>query len=249
MTRLNDLPVSFRSGDEGLARRRVALLEDSAEEALAVQEWLGYNGMDVHHRTRAEAFFDMLRRDSFDVLVLDWNVPDLTGYEVLRRVRHDLRLETPVLMLTARTGEVEVVQALNAGADDYLAKPWRSLELLARLRALMRGPRGPQGGTVAESIDGWTFDTVQCVARRGDVEVRLPRKEFEVARLLFHNLGRALSREHINQVVWSGGAHTRTVDTHVSRVRTGMGLTVANGYRLQAIYGFGYRLDRLEAQE
>lgn len=245
MATLNNLPVSFRAGHSDETLRRVALLEDSPEEAQALKELLGANGVEVRHQTRAETFLNMLRRDSFDVLILDWNLPDATGYEVLRKVRDDLGLSIPVLMLTARSGEFEIVQALSGGASDYVIKPWRPFELLARLKVLMRGPVSAQRAPYQEVIEGWCFDAAQRQVSHGEVAVRLAGKEFEVARLLFRHLGRSVSREHITQTVWGGDAPSRTVDTHVSRVRVRLGLTAANGFQLQSIYGFGYRLDRV----
>lgn len=244
MVTLNDLPVGFRSGAT-LPLVRVALLEDSPEEAMAVKELLLAHRMDVSHQSRADTFLEMLRRDSFDVLVLDWNVPGMTGYEVLRRVRDELGLSVPVVMVTARGGEFEVVQALQGGADDYVVKPWRPFELLARLRVLTRSLPKRAGGASEETWAGWQFDCVDRWVSHGDTAVQLSRKEFEVARVLFRHLGQPVSREHLNQTVWSGATQSRTVDTHVSRVRVRLDLTVANGFQLQAIYGFGYRLDQL----
>jgi DNA-binding response OmpR family regulator len=243
---LHDVPVSYRSNGGRAARTRVALLEDSPAEAQAVIELLANDGHDVVHLKSGEAFLDMLRRDSFDVLILDWNVPDLSGYGVLRRVRDDLQSGVPVLMLTARGGEFEVVQALNGGADDYLVKPWRPFELLARIQVLLRGAGSPSAERRdSDDIEDWHFDAGGQIIRNGTEEFRLPHKEFEVARLLFRHLGRPLSREHLNQSLWSGQAQSRTIDTHVSRVRTRLGLTIDKGFQLQAVYGFGYRLDRV----
>ena len=249
MATLTDLPVGFRSGTHApKALLRVALLEDSPEEAMAMKALLDTNGMEVSHQSRADAFLEMLRRDSFDALVLDWNVPGLTGYEVLRRVRDDLGLKVPVIMVTARGGEFEVVQALQGGADDYVVKPWRPFELLARLRVLTRAAPQRANGGAEESWAGWSFDTVDRRVTHGALSVQLSRKEFEVARVLFRHLGQPVSREHLNQVVWGGGTQSRTVDTHVSRVRVRLDLSVAQGFQLQAIYGFGYRLDQLQSE-
>jgi DNA-binding response OmpR family regulator len=227
------------------ARLRVALLEDSIDEADTVKDLLRRNAHDVAHLANGDAFYDMLQRDSFDLLMLDWNVPGLSGYEVLRRVRGDMNSNVPVLMLTARAGEFEVVQALNGGADDYLVKPCRPFELLARINVLMRRLTVQTPAQSVEQIEGLNFDAAQRVVTRNGVEAKLTHKEFEVARLLFKHFGSPLSRKHLNQAIWNGDAVARTIDTHVSRVRTQLGLTVENGFQLQAVYGFGYRLERL----
>lgn len=243
-----DSTVTYKSGQSQAPtmRTRVALLEDSPEEAAAVQNLLGQSGYDVVHQSNGKDFLDMLRRDTFDVLMLDWNVPDLSGYEVLLRVRGELQSNVLVLMLTARDGEFEVVQALNGGADDYLTKPWRPFELLARINALVRRP-GQQGTmSLPDEIEGWHFDNVlKVISHDGKQTAKLTPKEFDVARLLFRHLGRPLSREHLKNSVWAEEVNLRTIDTHVSRVRTRLELTVEHGFQLQAIYGFGYRLDRV----
>lgn len=242
---MRESTLSYKSSDAQAARRRIALLEDSPAEAQAVIELLLNNGHEVAHQKRGEAFLEMLRRDSFDILILDWSVPDLSGYAVLRHVRDDLRSNVPVLMLTARGGEFEVVQALNGGANDYLVKPWRPFELLARLQVLLRSVGSQSAEPRNDEIEGWHFSAARRTVRNGDEEFRLPLKEFEVARLLFRHLGQPLSREHLNQALWAGQAASRTIDTHVSRVRTHLGLTIDRGFQLQAVYGFGYRLDRV----
>ncbi|MDB5828466.1 MAG: two component transcriptional regulator, receiver domain protein [Variovorax sp.] len=245
---MNDFRSDFSFEGHAGARLRVALLEDSVEEADTVKDLLRRNSHDVVHLANGDAFYDLLQRDSFDLLMLDWNVPGLSGYEVLRRVRGDMASSVPVLMLTARAGEFEIVQALNGGADDYLVKPCRPFELLARINVLVRRLAIPTLAHNIEQIEGLHFDAAQRVVSRDGVPVKLTHKEFEVARLMFKHLGRPLSREHLNQAIWNGDAIARTIDTHVSRVRTQLGLTVDNGFQLQAVYGFGYRLERLSVQ-
>jgi len=224
---------------------RVALLESLPAEAIAVTDLLEKNGHNVVHQSNSDAFFEMLTREQFDMLLLDWSLHDLSGYDVLRRVRSELRSNVPVLMLTAREGEHEVVQALDGGADDYMVKPWRPFELLARIHALMRTASVQNAISQEERIDEWNFNFVHKLVTHDGLSVRLPRKEFEVARLLFNHLGRPLSREHLKHAVWADEVNSRTIDTHVSRVRLRLGLTLNNGFQLQAIYGFGYRLDKV----
>lgn len=242
---MRESSVRHKSGDTPASRPRVALLEDSPEEAQAAIELLTHNGHRVMHQKNGRVFFEMLQRDSFDILILDWSVPELSGYEVLRRVRDNLRSNVPAVMLTARGSEFEVVQALNGGADDYLVKPWRPFELLARLQVQLRSGRSQPAAPGEDEIEGWHFSAADQTVRRGTEEFRLPLKEFEVARMLFRHLGRPLSREHLNETLWARQAASRTIDTHVSRVRSRLGLTIDRGFQLQAIYGFGYRLDRV----
>jgi len=139
---------------------RVALLESLPAEAIAVTDLLEKNGHNVVHQSNGDAFFDMLTREQFDMLLLDWSLHDLSGYDVLRRVREELRSNVPVLMLTAREGELEVVQALDGGADDYMVKPWRPFELLARIHALMRTASVQNVIPQEERIEEWSFNFV-----------------------------------------------------------------------------------------
>ncbi len=229
------------------ARPRIALLEDVVAERDEVQKLLQDNGFDFKWQSTGTAFLKMLQRETFDLLLLDWGVPDMTGLEVLRRVRGGNKGSTvPVLMLTARTSEFETVQALNSGADDYMGKPYRPFELLARLQVLLRS-RSQRQTRGVETIDDMQFDPARfSVCRQGHAPVILSHKEFEVARLLFLHLGRPLSRTHLHASVWSEARpSTRTIDTHVSRIRHKLDLTLEHGYKLQSLYGFGYRLDRV----
>ena len=250
MTDLSEFSVSHKSGLGAAARPRVGLLEDTAADRRLVQELLEDNGFELKTQATGAAFLKMLQRESFDILVLDWNVPDMTGFEVLRRVRAGEQGSVPVMMLTARTGEFETVQALNGGADDYMGKPYRPFELLARLQVLLRRRTQKQGRGV-ETIEEMQFDPVRfTVLRNGQPPVLLSHKEFEVARLLFLHMGRPLSRTHLHASVWNdSAASTRTIDTHISRVRQKLGLTVDFGYQLQSLYGFGYRLDRVQTRQ
>ena len=178
MTDLSEFSVSHKSGVGEAARPRVGLLEDTAADRRLLQELLEDNGFELKSQATGEAFLKMLQRESFDILVLDWNVPDMTGFEVLRRVRSGEQGSITVLMLTARTGEFETVQALNGGADDYMGKPYRPFELLARLQVLLRRRAQKQGRGV-ETIDDMQFDPVRfAVLRHGHPPFLLSHKEF-----------------------------------------------------------------------
>ena len=227
---------------------RVALLEDEAEQVERISRLLEGAGHSVHAFSRGRALLNALRTESFDLFVLDWEVPGQSGLEVLEALRARAAAKTPVLFLTHRDSEADVVQALQAGADDFLIKPARDRELLARLDAL--GRRFPGQTQVAGLIELAPF-RVDCdnqQIERDGRSIELTRREFEVAVLLFRNIGQVLSRGHIMEAVWGqrDATNTRTVDMHVSRVRQLLGLSAAIGLRLTAIYGFGYRLERVQ---
>ena len=228
---------------------RIAFLEDDAEAAERVGSLLRGAGHTVHVFNRGRALLGILRVESFDLLLLDWELPDLTGYEVLRSLRAQPESQTPVLFLTHRDTEADVVQALEAGADDFLVKPPRERELLARVDAIGRRVREPFAGGVIES-HSFRIDVDAREISRAGISFVLTRREFDVALLLFRNVGKVLSRGFIMDSVWGRGdsTTTRTVDMHVSRVRKTLGLSSAIGLRLVAIYGYGYRLERSVTQ-
>lgn len=225
---------------------RIAYLEDDRHQAERVAALLEGAGHQVCAFDRGRALLARLASESFDLIVLDWEVPDVSGYEVLRTVRTEIVPHTPVLFVTHRDAESDVVQALEAGADDFVVKPPRERELLSRVAAL--GRRGRDAGAVAECIVLGPFRVDPALQRieRDGVPVELTRREFEVALLFFRNLGKVLSRAHIMSAVWRRGdaATTRTVDTHVSRLRAALGLSAAIGLRLTPVYGYGYRLEK-----
>lgn len=183
-------------------------------------------------------------RDTFDVLVLDWMMPDMTGLEVLDRLRQ-LENHTPVIFVTSRDAEEDIVQALAHGADDYLVKPPRAGELLARLQALKRRADGA-GGSGALTVGPYAFDPSQSVARLNGEILELTQRQFELALVLFRNTGRLLSRQYLLEAVWglNDTVQTRTLDMHVSQLRSLLQLS-GHGWRINSIYAHGYRLETL----
>ena len=225
---------------------RVAVLEDDISQLELLSHWLVLAGHSAHGFQRGDLLLRELVRENFDVLLLDWNVPDISGVEVLRRVRQESTV--PVLFCTGRGDENDVVTALREGADDYVVKPVRRLELLARLQAVKR-----RSQSLAQHVFELGALRVNCQARtilRNNVPLELSTKDFDLSVLLLQNVGRLLSRQTIREAVWGAqlNLHSRTLDTHVSRVRNGLGLVPEHGWRLTAVYGHGYRLEECKSE-
>jgi len=227
---------------------RVALLEDDADQAALTRRWLTNADYSVEWYADANSFLRSVRRDSFDLYILDWVLPDLSGIEVLRRLRGELSDLTPVVIATAKNEEESVVRGLEAGADDYLAKPIRQGELVARLAAILRRTTISRGGSKSPDVSPYRIDeSRQTFELLGEV-VNLTNKEFELAVFLFRNVGKMLSRGHILEAIWgieNKSVSTRTVDTHVSRLRKKLRLREDNGWRLSSVYQHGYRLEKV----
>ena len=228
---------------------RIAILEDDPDQLALLSRWLIAAGHHVHGYLRGNDMLKSVRRESFDAFVLDWEVPDISGVEVMRWIRSNLSKSVPILFVTVRDTEEDIVYALNNGADDYMIKPARQAETLARAGALLRRAY-PQKEETHLVFPPYDFDTVNGIARINGAAVELAPKEFEIAVLLFRNFERLMSRGHLQESVWGRGAEqlTRTVDTHVSQVRKKLGLRGEHGFRVAAIYNYGYRLKRVPDQ-
>jgi DNA-binding response OmpR family regulator len=203
-----------------------------------------------HHCTvfrNGTALVTQLQRDTFDLIVLDWSMPGMTGIEILGWIQQSLAVPPAVIMLTSRSGKDDIANALAAGADDYIVKPEASNVIAARVGAVLRRamPTAPQSAPRVLEFGGYSFDRMtETVAFNGE-EVALTAKEFALALLFFQNMHRALSRAYILQTLWNSVADlpTRTLDMHVSRIRTKLQLKPEHGYRLFTIFSYGYRLE------
>jgi DNA-binding response OmpR family regulator len=185
-----------------------------------------------------------VQREHPDLLVLDWMMPKLDGLEVCRRVRRESIV--PILMLTARSEEIDRVLGLEVGADDYLVKPFGIRELLARVHALLRRVElfreaGNDAAPPVLTSGELQVDLAQHVVTVEGAAVELTPKEFDLLALLVRNPGRAFARDYLLEKVWGYdyGGFDRTVDTHVLRLRKKLGPT---GDQIETVWGVGYRL-------
>ncbi len=227
---------------------RIAVLDSDASRAKLVCGTLRAAGHTCQPFANAKDLLQQLLRDSYDMLILDWHVPDLSAVEVLRQSRNKLPTTMPVLFMTSRSGEDDIIAGMEAGANDYMIKPIRRSELVARVQALLRRSY-PSAHQVSEQLrfGHYVFETRTSRVFLNAKEISVTQKEFDLALLLFRNIGRPLSRAFINEVVWAREVDiaTRTMDTHVSRVRNKLELRPVNGLRLAPVYSYGYRLEQI----
>lgn len=252
---------------------KIAILEDDitqlqmAEQALFGGENYWDEQVDFRTFTSGLALLQSLKSEYYDCLILDRRVSDMSGDVILQWVRQygiqQNKAYTAVIMLTNLRSEDEVIAGLNAGADDYVTKPFRPRELVARVQRLIRASKAAKDVQVENSfkdngsdiekdslemvikINNYEFNQFeQTVTCNGEV-IDLTEREFSLALLFFRNLGKPVSREAIFETVWkrANNPSSRALDTHIYRLRHALNLTAENGFVLRTVYGFGYRLD------
>ena len=226
---------------------RFAILEDDPAQMEVLTGWLREAGHDVHGFGLARELMRVASRESFDLFLVDWVLPDLTGEQVLRWLRVERGNDTPAIFITSRDAEEDIANAFSAGADDYLIKPPRRIELLSRIEAVMRRAQ-PRNTNQTLVVEPYHFDLARKQLTMDGAAVEMTDKEFELAAFLFRRL---LSRGHLLEAVWGRNPDlaTRTVDTHISRVRSKLNLRPENGFRLTPTYNFGYRLEKTDPSE
>lgn len=230
---------------------RVALLEDEPSQAEVVKIWLAEYDYFCHHFSRSEALLKNIVNESYDIFLIDWELPDLNGNEVVKRLRNEYHITSPIIFTTSRDSEKDIVEGLEAGADDYLTKPLRKFELNARINALLRRVEKNNAPQTAFSYPPYEFNRENESVLLNGEPIALTSKEFQVAAFLFNNAGKILSRGHILERVWGqrSDLNTRTVDTHVSTVRQKLNIRPNTGWKLSSIYRHGYRLEKVTIEE
>ena len=224
---------------------RIAAVDDDPAQLDLVRAVVASMGHDCHLFSDGQSLLRMLPRETFDLFIVDWELPDISGPAVIRSIRNMAVAPMPILMMTNRSDERDIIEGLNCGADDYMVKSARVGELRARLMALLR--RG--GHSLPPKEHQWGPYRFLAQDRRvwidGEEVPALPTKEFDLALILFRNLGRLLARGHLIEAVWGIDADisSRSLDVYMSHVRSKLRLRAESGYRLVSIYNHGYRLE------
>jgi DNA-binding response OmpR family regulator len=222
---------------------RMLIVEDEEHLARLLAEVLGREGHAAETVSDGRSALARALTEDFDLLVVDWMLPDLDGVQVIRRLRAaDVRV--PVLMLTARDQVEDRVEGLDAGADDYLPKPFAFPELLARVRALTRRPRGEEKeGAVLQAGDV-TLDPVRHVVRNGGANVDLTAKEFALLATLMQRPGQVFTRSVLLDTVWGGSpeVYANVVDLYVSYLRKKLDRD-GGASHIRTVRGVGYTFE------
>ncbi len=231
-----------------MTRPTVLVIEDEPSFAEALVVGLTREGFDVEVATDGVAAFEAFERVRPDLVLLDVMLPRASGIDVCRRIRAVSTV--PIIMLTAKSSEIDTVVGLEVGADDYVAKPFRIRELVARIRALLRrsamDPGGEHPGSSTLRIGEVALDPAEHWVRVSGREVTLPLKEFEILHLLMANAGRVLTREVLIERVWGADyvGDTKTLDVHIKRLRSKIETDPATPDRIVTIRGLGYKFER-----
>lgn len=217
------------------------IVEDSVRMAGLLRRGLLEEGYAVEVASTGIDAVWQATETTFDAIVLDVLLPDIDGFEVCRRLRQAERW-APILMLTARDDVADRVRGLDAGADDYLTKPFAFEELLARLRSLVR--RGPGERPAVIRVDDIELDPAAHTIRRGDVPIDLTKKEFALLQYLMAHQGEALSRERLLEHVWDFAfdGDPNVVDVYVGYVRAKIDRPFGR-HSIETIRGIGYRFE------
>ena len=222
----------------------IAVVEDDLAFASEMEEFLGAAGYTVSSYDSSQKFLAALRQSECDLLIVDWSIPDLSGIEVLEYIRK-FHPDMPAIMLTARAENIDIVRGLEAGADDYVAKPVDPAVLAQRIKSLLRRAKGEVKNVSENVILGrYLLRPSTSTIYLGDEEIVVPKREFDMAMLFFTNPNRLLSRQYLAATLWGKVVdyQSRTIDTHVARLRKNLKLDPTSGISLNALYGFGYTL-------
>jgi two-component system cell cycle response regulator CtrA len=226
---------------------RVLLIEDDSATAQSIELMLKSENFNVYTTDLGEEGVDLGKLYDYDIILLDLNLPDMSGYEVLRTLRV-AKVKTPILILSGLAGIEDKVKGLGFGADDYLTKPVSVGELLARIRAILRRSDRNSGGGADRDILHVGMIKLDAGSRRiwrNDAEIQLSQKEFDLLACLMRNRGLALSRDVLLERVWGFDyvGDGRTVDVHIRWLREKVELDPSSPEYLQTVRGIGYRFD------
>jgi two-component system, OmpR family, phosphate regulon response regulator PhoB len=228
---------------------RVCVVEDDRSQRALLKVWLEAQGHGVEAIESGRDLMKLLDSKLFHLLILDWNLPDIQGDQLLQRVKR-AKPTLPVIFQTVHDHEDDIVRMLDAGADDYLVKPLGKATLLARTRAVLRRVQTPIENTNNLNVGGIRLNRIAQSLRTATTTIDCGEKEFAIAWYLAQRVGQVVLRQQLLADIWERNAdiETRTVDMYVSRLRSKLRQANADGWHVQSIYGTGYRLEVAETE-
>nr|WP_078381132.1 response regulator transcription factor [Sutcliffiella halmapala] len=218
---------------------RILIVDDEKEMRQLIETYLLTENYEVYHAVNGEDALDFLFVENVDLIILDVMMPEMDGFTACKKIRQ--HYTTPILMLTAKSDELDKVRGLKLGADDYVMKPFSPKELLARIEAMLR--RSKQ--SFFDKLTS-TNVVIQKSAREVKVvgeKINLARREYDLLVFLMEHAGQVFSREHLHEVVWgidSEKGTLRTVDTHIKTLRYKLNLA---GDTIKTVWGIGYKFE------
>ncbi|WP_125910512.1 MULTISPECIES: response regulator transcription factor [Burkholderia] len=230
---------------------KIAYLDFDSHDIKKIQSTLLAHGYNCLPFEDGERLISKLKKNKFDLLLLNWDAPFVTGYDVLMWAKSNLSSHVPVIFLLHQNQENYVSKILAAGADDYIIQPFGETELIARINVqLSRSRQRRKSADQSIMIGDYLIDLANRLCYYRGAPILLTPKEFKVAALFFRHAGEILTREHLMAVIWGygGSVVSRSLDTHVAKIRLKMKLRPENGVRLVSVYGHGYRMDVMGTQ-
>jgi len=224
------------------ARSKILIVEDEPDMVLGLKDNFEFEGYEVVTANDGESGLERARAQKPDLIVLDVMLPRMSGLEVCKTLRGE-GWEGPILMLTARGQEIDKVVGLELGADDYVTKPFSIRELLARVRAVLRRTDGTKKRLAEYSFADIALDFDSYTATRAGEALELSPREFELLRYLIERKGETVTRDKLLEDVWGYDSYpsTRTVDTHIAKLRAKIGDSGSEPRWILTIHGMGYK--------
>jgi DNA-binding response OmpR family regulator len=222
--------------------KKILVIEDEPEMARGLKDILEFEGYQVITASTGRGGLDILGRETADCLILDVMLPDLNGYQVCEQIRRQ-KVNTPIIMLTAKAQDYDKIRGLEAGADDYLTKPFSVGELLARVMALLRRTMQYAKADVIQ-VGSCQVDVTHFTVLNGNQEHSLSHYEVELFKLLYANVNQPVTRDEILDKVWGTDNYptNRTVDNFIVKLRKKIEADYRNPKHILTIYGVGYKL-------
>jgi DNA-binding response OmpR family regulator len=225
---------------------RILIVEDEAAIRTGLTDVLVFHGYETEYADEGHAALRKAMSGKFDLILLDVMLPGMDGFEICNRIREQDK-DQPIIMLTAKTADEDIIHGLNLGADDYVAKPFSVTQLVLRIQAVLR--RSRTAAEIKNHIElspELSIDTRNLSGRRGNTQLSFTRKEVEVLQYLEGNADRPVSREELLHKVWGYGKdldlETRTVEIHIAKLRRKIEIDHKNPQYLITVRGAGYRL-------